>query len=193
MRGVYVLMLAGCWSSSSAPPAKPDSKPGPLAIREAGFGPIDSRTPATLQAVRQAFAGFDVRPINDDGTLEYRVYKGDELLLYVVPDDDGTIFNVHATSNKVSVEGHEWRVGSPFVGASQLTQCECWGDNPTCWKTGDHVAVNFARSCENLTSGDKRVLRVLDGVAVQRVIWSPKPFGAPGDDSVGGQSYGGGN
>jgi hypothetical protein len=175
---VVFVVVGGCWGSSSAPVAKPDGgKPGVLAIREAGFGPIDARTPATLQAVRQAFAGFDVRPLNDEGTLEYRVYKGNEMLLYIVPDDDGTIFNVHATSNKVSVEGHDWRVGAPFQGASTFSQCECWGDNPTCWKQGEHVAVNFARQCGDIAGNDTRVMRVLDGVTVQRIVWSPHAFG----------------
>ncbi len=195
MRGVYVAIVAcGCWSGSQAP-ARPDpaKAPGALAIRPGGFGPIDANTPATLQALRQAFAGYEVRPINDDGTLEYRVYKGDEMLLYVVPDDDGGIFNVHATSGKVVVEGRDWRVGAPFQGAAQLSQCECWGDNPTCWKAGDHIAVNFARECGDLAGGDTRVMRVLDGITVQRIVWSPKPFGnaVHGGGAFGGEGYGG--
>lgn len=195
VHGLVLVVAAGCWRSTDAPPAAPKApaRTGLLTITETAIGPIDARTQATLVPLRRAFAGYDVRPVNEDDTLEYHVYKGDELLLYVVPDDDGSVFNVHATSPKIAVADRDWRVGTPFQGAATLTTCECWGDNPTCWKTGDHVAVNFARSCENLTSGDRRVLRVLDGVAVQRVIWSPKPFGAPGDDSVGGESYGGGN
>jgi hypothetical protein len=195
MRCVYLLVLAGCWSSSSTPPAKPDGKASALAIREGGFGPVDGHTPATLQAVRQAFAGYEVRPINDEGTLEYRVYKGDELLLYVVPDDDGTIFNIHATSNKVSVEGHAWRVGAPFEGASLLSQCECWGENPTCWKQGEHIAVNFSRECGDIAGNDTRMMKVLDGVTVQRIIWSPHAFGMAvhKGGELGGENYGGGD
>jgi hypothetical protein len=182
MRGVYLLVvlvpgLAGCWGASSPGPAKPDPAKGLLAISQNAFGPLDGKTPGTLAAMRQAFVGFDVKPINDEGTLEYRVFKGDELLLYVVPDDDGTIFNVHATSGKVSVTDRDWRVGAPFQGAAQLTQCECWGENPTCWKQGEHVAVNFARECGDLAGADQRMMRVLDGITVQRIVWSPKPFG----------------
>ncbi len=177
MRGVYLVVLAGCWGTSSKGPAKPDPKQGLFAITQAACGPIDEHTPGTLAALRHAFVGFDVKPMNDDGTLEYRVFKGEELLLYVVPDDDGSIFNVHAMSGKVVVSGREWRVGAPFQGAAQLTQCECWGQNPTCWKQGEHVAVNFARECGDLAGGDQRMMRVLDGITVQRIVWSPKPFG----------------
>jgi hypothetical protein len=177
---VYVLLaVAGCWNASSTAPAKPEAgKPGLFAISQAAFGPVDARTPATLSALRQAFPGFDVKPMNDDGTLEYRVYKGEEMVAYVVPDDDGAVFNVHATSGKVSVTDRDWRVGVPFQGAAQLTQCECWGANPTCWKQGDHVAVNFARECGELAGDNKRAMRVLDGITVQRIVWSPTPFGA---------------
>ncbi len=189
MRIVYGLLLvvAGCWRAGDAPPTAGASKPRPaglFTITELAFGPIDAHTQATLIPRRRAFAGFDVRPVNEDDTLEYHVYAGSELLAYIVPDDDGAVFNVHAASPKIAVADRDWRVGAPFQGASQLSTCECWGDNPTCWKTGDHVAVNFARSCENLTGNDRRVLRVLDGVAIQRVIWSPKPFGET-DDAAG--------
>ena len=184
MRIVHGLVLvAGCWRAADAPTTPPAkaAKPGLVTFTQTAAGPVDARTPATLMPLRRAFAGFDVKPVNDEDTLEYHVSSGGELLLYVVPDDDGTIFNIHATSPRVAVADREWRVGAPFSGAAQLTTCECWGDNPTCWKRGDHVAVNFARSCENLTGNDRRVLRVLDGVAVQRVIWSPKPFGETDD------------
>ncbi|MGE5182229.1 MAG: hypothetical protein ACM31C_09210 [Acidobacteriota bacterium] len=182
MRIVHGLLLvvAGCWRGPEAPATAAATEPRPaglFTITELGFGPIDARTRATLIPLRRAFAGFDVRPVNEDDTLEYHVYAGSELLAYVVPDDDGSVFNVHATSPKIAVAGREWRVGAPFRGAAQLSRCECWGDNPTCWRTGEHVAVNFARSCENLTGDGRRVLRVLDGVAVQGVIWSPKAFG----------------
>jgi hypothetical protein len=176
MRGVYVLALAGCWGSSK-PPAKPEPAKPLLAITQTGFGPVDAKTPATLTALRVAFSGFDVKPMNDADALEYRVYRGDEMIAYVVPDDDGSIFNVHATSAKVTVEGRDWKVGAPFQGAAQLTQCECWGESPTCWKQGEHVAVNFARECGDLAGGEQRVLRVLDGVTVQRIVWSPRAFG----------------
>jgi hypothetical protein len=190
MRRVYVaFVLAGCWGGSPGP-AKPTAAKPLLAITQTGFGPVDGKTPATLTALRVAFTGFDVKPMNDADTLEYRVYQGDDMIAYVVPDDDGTIFNVHATSGKITVDGRDWKVGAPFQGASQLTQCECWGENPTCWKQGDHIAVNFARACGDLPGSEPRVLRVLDGVNVQRIVWSPHAFGTavhhdPSDDGEG--------
>jgi len=180
MRSVHVagLVVTGaCWRGAAPPPPAPAHPAGEFAMSQAAFGPLDAHSVATLVPLRQTFAGYDVRPVNDDDTLEYRVFSGTEMLFYVVPDDDGTVFNVHATSPKIAVTDREWRVGAPFQGAARLTTCECWGDSPTCWKTGDHVAVNFARACGELVHGDRRVLRVLDGVAVQRLIWSPKPFG----------------
>lgn len=181
MRSVHVAVLvvaSACWRDAAPDKPVQQRPPGMFAISQTAFGPLDAHSIATLVPLRQTFAGYDVRPLNDEDTLEYAVYSGAEMLLYVVPDDDGAVFNVHATSPKVTVVDRDWRVGAPFQGAAHLTTCECWGDNPTCWKTGDHVAVSFARECGELTHGDRRVLRVLDGVAVQRLIWSPKPFGA---------------
>ncbi len=68
-----------------------------------------------------------------------------------------------------------------------LSRCECWGANPTCYKTGEHVAVNFDRACLNddddaqHPAANVRALRVLDGLVVQRVIWSVEPFGPAAD------------
>ena len=144
-------------------------------ISQDGFGPIKSDTPATLGALRAAFPGYDVRAANDS-SLSYSVYLGEEKLVWVIPNEDGSVFNVHATSPKVETSGHDWRVGNKFQGASSLTDCECWGDNPTCYRRGDHVAVNFSRTCSGLVGVDRRSLKVLDGATIQRVIWSPKPF-----------------
>ena len=83
---------------------------------------------------------------------------------------------MHATSPKVETRGHDWRVGAAFEGAGWLTDCECWGENPTCYRRGDHIAINFKRSCDTVTALHGSALRVLDGVEIQRVIWSPRPF-----------------
>jgi hypothetical protein len=140
--------------------------------------------------LRGLLVGYEVRPVND-GSLEYDIYKDGERLAYVVPDEQsGYVFNIHAVSARVSVRGHPWRVGRVFGGSAQLTTCECWGDNPTCYARGDHLAVNFDRQCRDVTGSDRRVLRELDGLIVQRVIWSPYPFGVDGgsddDQSAGG-------
>ena len=79
-----------------------------------------------------------------------------------------------ATSNKVTVAGRLWRAGAAFQNSKDLTRCTCWGTNPTCFKKGEHVAVNFIRSCMETT--DPREIRVVDGLVIQRVIWSPTAF-----------------
>jgi hypothetical protein len=190
--GGVLLCLTGCWGSTKAGDetiSNHSSHPrGLFVITEAAFGPIGPTAPATLDALRQMFPRYEVKPVND-GSLEYDVFDKGERLLFVVPNDDGTVFNVHATSRKVAVANRSWRVGESFQGASSLTACECWGENPTCYRAGEHIAVNFKRSCEGLTFSGRRALQVLDGVEVARVIWSPTPFG--GDHTYGGDGYGG--
>ena len=183
MRLAWVVLIAGCYTSAPAPTPISNRAEAPTGglfqIRETSFGPITPRTQATLSALRAAFTGYEVRASNDSG-LSYSVYRGTEKLAWIIPNDDGTIFNVHATSNKVEIEGRRWRVGSPFKGASHFTHCECWGDNPTCFRKGDHIAVNFERECSHVAEQTTSAFAVLDGAVVQRIIWSPKPF--DGDD-----------
>ena len=169
-------------SNSSTAPS------GELTITASGFGPISARTPATLGALRKLLVGYDVRPVND-GSLEYDVFAGTERLLFVVPNDDGSVFNVHATSQRIGVRDRDWRVGAKFRGT--VSACECWGANPTCYQKGEHVAVNLARDCgDDLTNGEP----VINGAVIQRVIWSPRAFGGSfGGDGYGGAGYGGGD
>jgi hypothetical protein len=191
-----VVFVAGCWNSSSPGSDtianRAASRPGMFTITASGFGPIDGKTVATLANLRTLFLGQDVKAVWDPG-LEMHIYSGTEQLAFVVLNEDMSVFNVHATSGKIAVSDRAWRVGEPFHGSADLTQCECWGDNPTCFRRGEHVAVNFKRACDGVTSGDKRALKVLDGVVVQRVIWSPNAFGADAKDadSYGGDDYGG--
>ncbi|HEY5948588.1 MAG TPA: hypothetical protein VIV40_24015 [Kofleriaceae bacterium] len=187
-RLAWLLVIAGCYTASTTPTTISNraetGSAGLLTITEDGFGPLRADTPATLTALRAAFTGYDVRPTNDS-TLSYSVYLGDEKLAWVIPNENGTLFNVHATSPRIETRGHDWRVGSGFQGSASLTDCECWGDNPTCYRRGGHVAVNFKRGCAGLVGADARGLRVLDGVVVQRVIWSPTPFsGGGGSDEI---------
>jgi len=184
MRGAWLIVIAGCAASSPAPTISnraATASGGLLTISEERFGPLSPTTPATLIALRTAFSGYDVRPTNDT-TLSYSVYLGDEKLAWIIPYKNGMLFNVHATSPRVETLGHDWRVGSSFQGSSSITDCECWGDNPTCYRRGGHVAINFKRDCAGLVGVDARSLRVLDGTVIQRVIWSPKPF--RGDDAA---------
>ena len=179
MRVAWLLLLAACHAPSR--PAEPLSNHVPIAtgglmtISEVAFGPLDARSPATLSALRAAFSGYDVRAATDSG-LTYSVYLGAEKLAWVIPNANGTLFNVHATSPKVQTVGHTWRVGAAFADAQYLTACECWGENPTCYHRGDHIAVNFKRDCSGGEGAFGSALHVLDGAEIQRVIWSPTPF-----------------
>jgi len=187
MRIAWLVVFAGCYSAKPAPPTIQNraeaSTGGLLTITEDGFGPLHAESQATLTALRAAFAGYDVRPTNDS-TLSYSVYLGDEKLVWVIPNEDGTLFNVHATSPRIETMGRDWRVGSAFQGASSLTDCECWGDNPTCYRRGGHVAVNFKIACSGVQGSDRSALRKLDGAVIQRVIWSPKPFAGESADAA---------
>jgi hypothetical protein len=179
--GFGLLVLASCYSSSPSKPADPLSNTAPkpkslFAMSEAGIGPLDAKTKLSLTGLRTSFAGYDVKAVNDP-ELSYKVYSKDEELLWVIPNDDGTVFNVHATSPKIVFQ-RGWSAGEVFNGAQSLSQCECWGTHPTCYKTGAHIAVKLDRACDGLTGVDARALKVLDGVKIESVIWSPKEFGS---------------
>ncbi|MDB4961020.1 MAG: hypothetical protein JWP01_1019 [Myxococcales bacterium] len=152
-------------------------------IRDGSLGPITKDTPANLTALRDLLGkdGYAVRPVHRNG-VELHVFDDDEPLFYVIPNEDGTLFNVHAVSGKVEITQHpQWKIGSAFAGDDILTSCECWGSHPVCFKQGDHVAVAFERSCDGLS--DERMRKVLTGVRLQRAVWSPTPFGFDGDEA----------
>jgi hypothetical protein len=174
MRFAWIVLLAGCWASSQPTTHNDLSTPGAIVITETGFGPIDGKTVTTLVGLRAMLPQFRVVPVNDPA-LEYHIYDGKEPIAFIVLNDDATVYNIHATSSKVSVAGRPWRAGEAFQNSKDLTRCTCWGNNPTCYKKGEHVAVNFNRPC--METEDPREIRVLDGVVVQRVIWSPTAFG----------------
>lgn len=186
MRSALVLVIAGCTTAKLEPTISNRASASSRAlftISERGIGPLHANSQATLAALRAAFPGYEVRT-DHEPSPSYWVYLGTEKLLWVIPNADGSLFNVHATSPKIETEGRDWRVGSPFRGAASLTDCECWGDNPTCYRRGEHVAVNFRRSCGELSHATGPALRVLDGEIVQRVIWSPQPFFADLDGGI---------
>ena len=192
-----VLLLTAC--ASAPPPPRPVTaapSPGPspdLTITEAAVGRLDGKTRTTLEGLRTALRGYEVRPVYDGG-LEYHIYKDGEHLYYVIPTTGAgdKLFNIHIVSGRFTVATHPWRAGQPFKGAVKLTHCECWGDQPVCYAAGEHIAVAFKRACEGLSDGDERARVVLDGVAVQRMIWSPSPFGVAGPDAAADEGVEGG-
>jgi hypothetical protein len=179
MRWLLILIVAGwaswagCWEARRVP-GEVLRRDSAIVITPTNFGPIDAKTVATLASLRGLLPAYHVTAKNDPN-LEYDIFEGNEQIGFVVINDDASVYNVHATSGKVRVENHNWRAGQAFQDAKLLTECVCWGDNPTCFKHGEHVAVNFSRTC--IESDDPRALRALDGLIVQRVIWSPAAFG----------------
>jgi hypothetical protein len=187
---VPCLLVVGC-GAPPAPVAQPEPvKPPPpmFSIKDTGVGPIGKDTPANLTALRKLVGphGYAVRPINDGG-VEYHVYDGAERLFYVIPNDNGTLFNVHVVSSSVAVTQHpEWIVGKQFTNSAILTHCECWGTRPVCWKDSEHVAIGFdvaegaEEDCNGLGSAKAR--ETLQRYPIQRAVWSPKPFGPVEND-----------
>lgn len=184
------IVLACALVACAAPPPTPVEKPAPpppsiFTIADSGVGPVGANTRANLTAVRRLVGpqGYTVRPINDGG-VELHVYDGKEHLFYVIPNDDGSLFNVHVVSASIPITQHpEWVVGQPFSHSEILTYCECWGPHPVCWKHGDHVALGFKRDCDGLDSATGR--EALVGTPIQRAVWSPKPFGEDEGDGDG--------
>jgi hypothetical protein len=185
MRALSVIVVAGCWTTSTSGPAlraPAPSKTSDLVITEDRFGSLDAASPGTLAFVRARFPDLDVRPVRDDMSLEYHASAGSDELFIVVTNEDLSIFNVHATSRKITSRVHDWRVGSAFHDAKLITKCECWGENPTCFHRGDHIAVSFDRPCDGVVgTADRRDLAALDGLAPRRLIWSPGGFDGSGE------------
>ena len=195
---VIAAVLLGCGGGTTKPTttqlsnstttAKNPTSSALFTINVDSLGPITGKTPASLTALRELLGkdGYEVKPVNNSG-VEYHVFLKDELLFYVIPNDDGTLFNVHVVSSKVDIAQHpQWKIGAAFAGDDVLTHCECWGAHPVCFKKGDHVAVAFKRACDGLD--DERMRKVLTGVNLQRAVWSPTAFGF--DDDNGGDPCG---
>jgi hypothetical protein len=183
MRALSVIVVAGCWTAPmvQAPaPSRPADRE--LVITNESFGALDASSPGTLAFVRAQFPDLDVRPRREEASLEYAAFAGSDELFHVVTNEDLSIFNIGATSPKIVSRVHAWRVGAAFHDARLITKCECWGDNPTCFHRGDHVAVNFDRPCDGVVGAtDARDLAVLDGLVTRELIWSPGGFDGYGE------------
>jgi hypothetical protein len=171
MRFAFAL-LAGCLQAGATPPpAAPVVEPPLFATTSDAFGPLRADSPATLVALRRAFAGYTVMPMNSE-TLEYRVSLGGEPLFDVIADEDGAVLNVHVATPKLAPGG--MRVGERFRG--DASTCECWGDQIVCFKDGDHTAVALAKICREGTLASSRSRAALAGVPIRATIWSPRPL-----------------
>lgn len=187
---LLLLGTAACWSASTPAPrtlsndvAVPVGRMPVMELGRDSFGPITGMTPATEDGLRAALGStYRVRTVNRRGP-ELHTFLGTELLFYVIPNDDDSLFNIHAVSPKITILEHpDWVIGAAFTGADALTSCECWGEHPMCFGHGDHVAVGFDVDCGNLATQAER--RKLLGVPIQRAVWSPHPYGGIADPSA---------
>ena len=173
MKWLVVSFVVACGGVQRVEPVSVPEPPPALTMSATGFGPLKPESPATLVALREVFAGYEVRAVQENG-LEYQVFEHSQRLFTVVPSGDGAIFNIHVASPKIAVSGHaDWRVGTKFSGWERLTDCACWGGKPVCFRDGEHVAVGFDRGCHGLA----RSRRGLAGLPIARTIWSPRAFG----------------
>ncbi len=180
-------LIAGCGGSPVPPPKPPPVAPPPvapvvkvpeLAVAETGLAGLDGSSRVTLVDLRKqlAPAGFQVKPDNNGGALVYDVYRGDDQLFYVVPNDDNSLFNVHVTSAAIG-SPNGWHVGGSLTDLANMS-CECWGtagdEVATCFHPGEHVAVVYERACSGMQLNDDRNRKVLVGATISRLVWQPK-------------------
>jgi hypothetical protein len=171
--GLGVLVVAACGTRAApvviANTAKPSAR---LAITAEGIGPVSVHDIYSLKSLIASLrgSGYTVDEVDNKG-LEYHVSSGDEELFYVIPDDNGGVFNVHATSPRIAIADHpDWHIGAPITSIDALSLCDCWGRHSVCFKSGEHVAIAFDEGC-GVTD-----LRVLIGKPIRSAVWSPAPF-----------------
>lgn len=180
-RWPVVALVAACGPAAVAPPPSPPPPAPTLTLTATALGPLTASTRASLIALRAALRGYTVIPVNvgtdpEFPSLEFQVFDADRPMFAVIPDGEGNILNVHVVTPEVTLPDRAWRVGAPFKG--KVTDCDCWGGRLVCFTRGEHVAVTFDRRCRS--TFDARANRALQGVAIKKLVWSPKPFG--GDD-----------
>lgn len=183
---VAVAAVAGCSAApkSTQPLSNASGAPGlavPWRMTNTGLGPLGASTEATEAALHSALPSVTVKTndLGGDSGIVFDVFDGAERLFYVVPDDESgegsdqryakTIFSIFATSSRVSVEGHAWRVGAPLDKADGLTRCECWGDGEvTACMTAANLSVIFEEHCEPAEQGGPSAMV---GRRVGRIMW----------------------
>lgn len=188
MKWIAAVAIVACGPAPAPLVPVPATPEVAIPLSETSLGPITGSTKASLIALRAVLPGYTVVPINvgtdpEFPTLEFQVFDDDTPLFTVIPDDAGSILNVHVVTPKVKMSDRPWRVGEPFKGT--VTDCDCWGGKLVCFKKGDHVAVTFDRRCRS--AFDARAKRALQGAAIKKLVWSPKAFGS---DPYGGAEYG---
>jgi hypothetical protein len=186
VRLLLVVALASC----SAPPrpqtisnlSDHPARPSAFMVRLSGVGPLGDRSEATLEGLRAAMPGLEVKThdLGGDSGIVFDVFDGGEKLMYVVPDEEeqeengtrrygNTIFTIFVTSPRIAVEGYSWRVGSPLESAKDLTRCECWGSGEvTACSLFAYLAVIFEERCE---AAEQSGPQAMVGHKIGRIMW----------------------
>jgi hypothetical protein len=186
VKRVLFVLAIGCSTRASTPPLSNTTAeravPDILRISEAGLGPLGATSEATEAGLRAEFPKLTVKTtdLGAESGIVFDVLDGDEKLFYVVPDENegadanehryaNTIFAMFATSPRIEVADHAWRVGRPLDNADGLVGCECWGDGEvtSCAVTG-HLRVVFEDRCEAARDTGPRAML---GHKVGRIMW----------------------
>ena len=218
MLGTTLALAAGCYrgdtgtKTPTTPPTTPpvETKPEAFSAASVLFGDksaglMEGTMTATVEFLTPKMPGYRIE-LKDDAAFtgfsafsaapHLNVYVGDERVFAVVIHEGGKIFNAHTDNKHVGVQGHPaWHVGAAFQDSRALSRCDCWGDKVVCWKDGEHAALAFDRSCDNLANlgndQNQAALKVLDGLEIKRMVWSPQPF-EPDHTDTPSQPKGGG-
>ena len=185
MRRLALVALVACGGAprteTVANQTEKPAAPVSFRVRLDGVGPLTATSESTLEGLRAALPGLDVRRTDlGESGIVYDVLDGSEKLFYVVPDEleqeeDGTrryektIFTIFVTSPRIGVDGYSWRVGAPLESAKDLMQCECWGSGEvTACSIRAHLAVIFEERCE---PAEKDGPQVMVGHTIRRIMW----------------------
>ena len=161
-----------------------------LVVTDRGIGvfTITDHTRATLTGLRALLAGFQVAPAVSPVTTGsvYNVTRGDDKVMSVVANDDGSVSVIRITSSRIGDvprARHPWRVGGT-IAAGTLERCMCaleldaTDDVATCFKIGEHVAVEVDRPCAGVLDSPDQV-KTLTGTTIARLVWQPAPWTDP--------------
>lgn len=207
---IWALCLAGlaCGGKVREPsppvadpaPARPAATKIDITVTEAGVGPINAQTPATLEALRAILPRYDVRPIYAPGlgadrgpgfnVPDLHVFAGEELLFLVVPGDHGEVLDVRIASPRITSE-RGWRAGATLADVSAIDGCVCIADGLTCFAKGSHVGILLDDDCQGrmtsgsdddfalyrrLEAGERDALSKLTGRTIRMLTWNPEAF-----------------